>query len=189
VVQPEPPFKFGTLARLDRVKGIDILLNNLVRFRQQFPDTDWIFFHAGGGGDMPLIPNSIRENVNFIGPVDEPFEFLKSINVYLSGSLSESFNISVLEAISQGLPCLISDIRGHHHFIEAGVATGFRLDNSDDFCIKLDKILRKNDKDQLTQKKFLEGYSKDQNADKYLKFLQKVVYPQIPDLSDSGFGR
>lgn len=172
--QLKPPFKLGALARLDRIKGLDLLLNNLSCFRKMNPEIEWSFSHAGGGTDFPVIPEDLKDRVQFIGPVDEPFEFLRSLDVFLSSSLSEAFNISVLEAISQGLPCLISDIPGHHHFIKAGAASGFKIDQPTDFSFKLNELLKNVSPDSSAQKRFMEVHLSENSGEKYLIFLKQL---------------
>ena len=174
---PRSPFKFGTLARLDRIKGIDVLLKKLAHFSRKNPNIDWRFFHAGEGPDMPVIPFEIKERVCFVGWVKEPSEFLKTINIYISASISEAFNISVLEAVSQGLPCLVSDIPGHRQFIDGEVATGFSLEDDNDFSEKLACLLYGRPFKPKTHKIFLEEFSAENQTNRYLNW--------IVDLSES----
>lgn len=68
----------------------------------------------GGGDKLDDFTKKIKEknitNVHFIGFVDNVREKIADYDLYLSTSISETFGISVLEAISVGLPLLLSDI-------------------------------------------------------------------------------
>ena len=41
-------------------------------------------------------------------------------DVYLLPSIREGLNVSVMEAMSSGLPCIVSDIRGNRDMIDNG---------------------------------------------------------------------
>jgi glycosyltransferase involved in cell wall biosynthesis len=135
------PIRFGSIARLDSAKGVDQLLIHLSYFKNQHPEVNWTYTHAGYGDQIISIPENIQGQVKFIGKIDNPYLFLKEIDLYLACSRNEAFNISVLEALNMNLPCLISNVPGHEFFIEAGVATGFKQDDSDLFSDKLLKMI------------------------------------------------
>ena len=57
-------------------------------------------------------------NIKVIGFVDNPNIFLNISNVYVSFSKTEGFPISVIEALSNNLLVLLSDIPAHNEFME-----------------------------------------------------------------------
>lgn len=48
--------------------------------------------------------------VQHVGPVDDPFEFLRSGHVFLLASRFEGFSNALLEAMVVGLPCIATDV-------------------------------------------------------------------------------
>ena len=63
--------------------------------------------------------NKIR-NVNLLGERKDVFKYLYSSDIFLSTSLYEGLPISILEAMSVGLPILASDVIGNCDTIENG---------------------------------------------------------------------
>ncbi|MEG0844250.1 MAG: glycosyltransferase [Romboutsia sp.] len=58
-----------------------------------------------------------NENILFKGKVDNVDKYLKSSDYYISASLSEGLPNSVLEAMSTGIPCILSKIKPHEEII------------------------------------------------------------------------
>jgi glycosyltransferase involved in cell wall biosynthesis len=136
------PLRLAGISRYDYAKGIDLLLKNLTLFKQKNPEITWIFSLAGDG-DRSLfeIPKEISKQVILLGQVSNPIEFLSSQDIYLANSRWEAFNISVLEAISQGLPALISSVPGHEYFIQQNAALGFNATDPNEFNQKLKALI------------------------------------------------
>lgn len=72
-----------------------------------------------GGGDVldqcrRYADESGIKNVHFLGPVphDQLPELYGSADLFLSTSIYEGLSLSLLEAMSSGLPCIVSDIPG-----------------------------------------------------------------------------
>ncbi len=73
---------------------------------------------AGGGDRLDLCRKYASEremkNVHFLGPVpyDQLPELYGSADLFLSTSIYEGLSLSLLEAMSSALPCIVSDISG-----------------------------------------------------------------------------
>jgi len=134
--------QLGSISRFDYSKGVDLLFSNLLYFLKSYPDLQWQFHLAGAGDLKPNIPHEIQSRVFLHGAISDPYEFLKNLDIYIANSRWESFNITVAEALASHLPTLLSRVSGHEYFINAGVATGFALDDPRDFCEKLLTIIR-----------------------------------------------
>jgi len=135
------PIKVGSISRFDHQKGIDLLFANLSQFAKQNPSLEWTFELAGGGPLQFIVPENIRDRVKMIGVIREPIEFLRTLDIYVANSRWESFNISVIEALSQGLPLLISNVAGHEYFIKNRVAIGFEAQDAAQFSNKLKLLM------------------------------------------------
>ncbi|WP_196581788.1 glycosyltransferase [Aliivibrio fischeri] len=84
-------------------------------------------------GDGPLI-NSLKEavtghNIIFTGVVDNINELLSVSDCFIMFSKSEGFPNSVIEALSVGLPCLLSDIPSHRD-VSKMISYGVKLFSS-----------------------------------------------------------
>ena len=87
-------------------------------------------------GDGPLLDATKRSaaqygNISFKGKVDNVDDYLMAADCFISTSLSEGLPNSVIEALSWGLPTILSDIPAHReiHQIEKRSGDLFSLDN------------------------------------------------------------
>jgi glycosyltransferase involved in cell wall biosynthesis len=123
---PTPtPFTLLFLGRLGRRKGIFTLLESLVNVVRRFPKTSLL---CGGDGDIDLAREhatalGVDRNVKFLGWVDgdEKVKLLRSSTIYVLPSFAEGVPISVLEAMSAGLPVVSTTVGGIPDVITTGV--------------------------------------------------------------------
>lgn len=72
----------------------------------------------------------IEDQFHLIGYRSDVPELYKMADVYLLPSIREGLNVSVMEAMSSGLPCIVSDIRGNRDMIDEGKG-GFLFKSQD----------------------------------------------------------
>lgn len=116
----------------------------------------------------------INEKIKFIGKTDKIVEYLQLSDIFLSSSESEGLPNGVIEAISCGIPVLISNIQQHLEIFKeikyAGVS--YELGNIEDFSNKMLKIIEYNNENcniKLTELT-MENMSK-----KYVEYYKKVL--------------
>ena len=107
------------VARLTALKRQDILLQAL----RVIPDCEITLIGAGNERE-PLhqlaLEYGISEKVHFLGiiPRNTVYIQIRSHDLYVSSSSYEGLPISVLEAMSCGVPCVVSDIEQHREIQE-----------------------------------------------------------------------
>ena len=148
----------GTLARLDPVKNLTCLIRFVFKWKTMEGELPCYFLIAGKGGErdylLRLIKDySLEEDVYLLGEIEKPLNFLACLDVYTSCSLSEGLPLSVLEAMSMPLPCLLSNIEGHRCLaVDDGVSL-FSDKEFDDFKGKLERLLHDGQyKDELCKR-------------------------------------
>lgn len=109
--------------KLNKGKGLETLLRAWQRLTAAYPDIHLVL--AGGGGMHFLSCETalrrmvetatLQDSVQFTGYVNNIHEYLQASNYFVLPSESESFGISLIEAMACGLPCI-------------GTATGGILD-------------------------------------------------------------
>jgi len=113
--QPGTALRLGSLGRLHRVKGYDVLIAALAQLRAGgFTAPVPFEIEIAGDGDLhdELIARASAAGVDqlrFIG-FTEPRVFLASLHLYLQPSRSEGLCIAAHEAMQAGLPVLASAV-------------------------------------------------------------------------------
>ena len=149
----------GTLARFDYQKGLDLLVESISNNHFFFRENNIRMKIAGNGEEFESIKNLIRERkiediIILKGEVLNPVQFLAGLDIYTSFSRGEGLPLSVLEAMSCPLPCLLSNVPGHHDLAKNGEALMFNPECSDDFKNQILK-LRNN---EIKRKVSFNGY-------------------------------
>lgn len=89
----------------------------------------------------------IPDNLEVIGPVVDPIQWLSSLDVFISTSTSDGQYMNSLEAMAAGAVCLLSNVPAHEKFEQQHAAILFKPDSVEDFSralnsVKTDKALR-----------------------------------------------
>ena len=113
----------GSLARLDAIKGVDVLLRAL----PDHPDATAVV--VGDGEErtgLHALAHSlgISERVVFTGWSDHARDFLTTFDVYVQASRAEGLPVAVIEAMLAGLPVIATDVGAVRDAVVHG-ETGF----------------------------------------------------------------
>ena len=115
------------IARLARLKRLDLLLQALVVLSQQRPTTLRCVIVGQGPLEDALKAQAnalgLADTVVFVGHHDDPRIFLEAADVYVTSSEREGFGLALVEAMAYELPCVATDIGGHDEVL-ADRATG-----------------------------------------------------------------
>ena len=105
--------------------------------------TDRIFVFCGDGNLFSEIKEATKElnNVILTGNVDNIDEYFQASDYYISTSLSEGLPMSVIEAMSCGLPVIISDIEQHKYVLKENSGMLYKTGDTDDLISKIRDIL------------------------------------------------
>lgn len=115
------PVRFITCGRLHTVKGFDILLKAL---RELHDDGHRAQLIVGGAGPELTALTKLRdeldlqEDVEFTGWIDDTQRFLDRGDIYVLSSRTESFGISLLEAMARGLPIVSTRCQGPSQLLD-----------------------------------------------------------------------
>ena len=130
-----------TVARLERTKGVDLVLESLPALARAMPALRYVV--TGDGSERDRLRDHARRLgverlVTFTGPVDETSKLaLYSLcDVYVMpsrlvpGQPWEGFGMAFLEAAMSGKPCVAGRVGGTADAVDDGV-TGFLVDTTD----------------------------------------------------------
>lgn len=113
----------GSAGRLFPVKDYSFMVDvarDLCRRKDQIR-----FVLAGDGPDMIQLSGKIKEygieeKFQLLGHVNDMIQFYQSIDIYLNTSKHEGMPVTVLEAMSHGIPVVAPDIGGLKELISSG---------------------------------------------------------------------
>ena len=173
----------GIIARLDKVKDHETFLRAAKTLIDDKKDV--IFLIAGNGNDEKRLISlceefNIKENVHFIGFIDDPFSFFNAIDINTLTSLSESFPYAVLEGALMKKPIISTNVGGLKELIIDG-ETGYLVDVGDyrELAKKMNIFL--DDKDKLEEigknlyEKVKNEFSSDAMAEEHVKIYKEII--------------
>ncbi len=113
---PNDAVVVGCMARIDPVKGIDLLISALARLKQRFPKLWFLLIGSGNAEYVAKVTGMIRDQgleswttmPGFLSGVDKS-DALASTQIYAQLSWRENFSYTVAEAMAAGLPSVLSD--------------------------------------------------------------------------------
>lgn len=121
---PGPANHLITVARLEAVKDIATILRAVARLRQASCDVR-LDVHGDGAERASLqalaAELSIADAVVFHGMTADIASALASAGVYVSSSLSEGISLTILEAMSVGLPVVATAVGGTPEIVRDGI--------------------------------------------------------------------
>jgi len=115
---------FGCVARLDPVKNFPGLIHAFdTSLKKGIPAKLLIV------GDGPLMPElrlqvdslGREKDIILTGARTDVAECLRTMDIYVQASFYEGFSMTILEAMSSGLPILAYNVGGTHEMVEDGV--------------------------------------------------------------------
>lgn len=122
----------GTVARLSKEKQLDYVIN----LAKQMPD--YFFVIVGEGPEEKKLKHLAKDlnNIQFAGFQKNPSEYYNIFDAFVLASKIEGTPLSILEAMSSGVPVFSNMVGAIPDIIENGV-TGFKLTSDINEDIKL----------------------------------------------------
>jgi glycosyltransferase involved in cell wall biosynthesis len=127
-IKPEATI-FGTIARLDPIKNHDMMLHAFASTKKSIPNA--VLIIVGDGELMQTLQAlakrlKLDDSVIFTGYISYPKDYLALFDIFLLSSLSEGTSMTLLEAMSLGKPCVVTDAGGNKEIVihrETGLVT------------------------------------------------------------------
>lgn len=119
----------GTVGRLVEVKDQMTMITAFKRVKDIYPNS--IFMIVGDGPLLEALKNMVfnndlDRNVIFLRNRNDIAEILNIMDVFLLTSLSEGTSVALLEAMSSGVPAIVTDVGGNPSIVDDGI-NGFLI--------------------------------------------------------------
>ncbi|MDB4476062.1 glycosyltransferase [bacterium] len=120
---PKDATVLGSIARFDPIKNHQMMLKAFRLIVDVHPKSRLLL--VGDGEERTAIEAEIdaldlSENVILPGYISQPAVWLEAMDVFLLSSFSEGTSMTLLEAMSLGKPCVVTDVGGNPEIILNG---------------------------------------------------------------------
>ena len=137
----------GTLTRLDRQKGNDILIKHFSKLIADQPDKKFKLLIAGEGKEKETLSKLIAKlelsnHISLLGSIANPLEFLYAIEVFISASRGEGMPYTLIEALSMETKIVASRVAGHIDLLSEQCL--FNLNDFESFATRINDIQKSN---------------------------------------------
>lgn len=131
-------------------KGQDILVKAVEQLLPEYPAIHCYFAGEVFKGQECeynkiseyLMEHKLTNNVSFCGSTNNIPDFLSKMDIFILPSRYEGFGISLIEAMSTGLPCIASKLQGPEEIINSPkLGLLFDPDNTNDLVLKIKEMI------------------------------------------------
>lgn len=122
----------GTVSRLDKVKNQRMMIDAFAELLKTHPTA--VLLMIGDGPERSALERrvaalNISESVRFTGFINRPAQYLGLMNIFLLSSFTEGTSMTLLEAMSLGIPAVATHVGGNPEIVIDG-QTGFLTENN-----------------------------------------------------------
>lgn len=171
----------GTVSRLDKVKNQRMMIDAFAELLESHPTA--VLLMVGDGPERPALEKrvvalNIAESVRFTGFINRPAQYLGLMNIFLLSSFTEGASMTLLEAMSLGIPAVATHVGGNPEIVVDG-QTGFLTENNNKeaFLSAMLKLLENpglwQSCSRLSRERFNENYSINHMASQYTAIYQQ----------------
>ena len=157
------------------LKAFKIILN-------KHPDT--VLFIIGDGEERELLQSlvvelEVKDKVLFTGYITQPVDYLALMDIFLLSSLSEGTSMTLLEAMSLGKPCVVTDAGGNGEIIDHSVngivtVNGNEVAFADGINELLDNASKRKSMAKSSFQRYQQRFSVSQMVDKYQEIYRTI---------------
>lgn len=183
---PENAILIGSVARLEAVKGQDVILRAAPKILARFPNVHFVFL---GDGTLKeeykrlAASLGIERHVSFTGFAEDPTAYQRHFKLNVNASRgTETSCLAISECLSLGIPTVASDFGGNTEMIkdfENGLI--FSSDNPHALSDAVIRLLSDGELykklSQGARKSYLESFSLDRMTEKY-----RILYSNLGNL-------
>lgn len=163
------------VARLSRAKNPIRFLQIILEIKKSNPSIKAVW--VGDGEMLEDIQNKckdlgLKNNIDYVGFKSNPYSYMNDSKIFMLTSDWEGYGLVAFEALSLGLPCIVSNVGGLPKIVDD--SCGILCNNDGEFSEFANKLL--NDK-RMLEKFSLNSIKKSEtldNVNKYFKELKKI---------------
>ncbi len=165
----------GNISHFTRRKGADQLIEMLTIC----PEAALLL--VGDGKELPELVSlsrskGVQDRCLFLGARDDVQGYFRFLDVYAMTSRSEAFGLSLVEAVSAGVPVVCSDIGTFRELFDETEVTFFELEDIESLkTATLTALAEKREKTIRAHGRFLDNYTAGKMAERYLALYEALM--------------
>lgn len=166
----------GTVCRLVPVKNLEFLIGCMPSIYEKVPECKLIIVGDGPSKEQLVMYAKslcIDSRITFVGERTDVEKLLPVFDIYVCTSLSEGTSMTILEAMSCGLPVVASAVGGNSRLVDNSNGRLFPLNDADAFKRSIIELLEGNElrekAGQVSRDKIEADYDFDDVVMKYEK--------------------
>jgi len=189
--------KVISVSNLYPVKRVDKIAESLNYYCNKRKSISLEWHHYGDGGELEKVqviqkqsPKNLKVFLHARVSNNTIHEVLAegAFNCFINLSLSEGIPVSIMEAISYGIPILATDVGGVSEIVKQEVGELLEVDFSkEDFVTSLDTVLERLEFNQDSRRKIQSFWSTNFSADEnYQQFVEEIkqIFPERTEKID-----
>jgi len=143
---PDDAFVIGTISRLEPIKNQKMTVQCFAALYRRY-DNVWLLVVGDGTDRISLEAQAksldVEDRIVFTGFIGDPAIYLSLFNVFVLPSFTEGTSMTLLEAMSFGIPCVASRVGGTPEVVSDN-RTGilFDVNKLDEFTIGVERLIR-----------------------------------------------
>ena len=169
--------------RLEKLKGVDVLLEAISRVVQSVPDLKVLI--AGSGSYKDELKNlveklNLKNNVKFLGFIseDKKYQYYKACKLVVVPTRWDCQPFTIFEAAACGVPVIVSDMANEEFVIDGETGLRFKSDGVEDLSNKIlflwndDKLREKMGKSAILR---AQEFDWSRIAERFVVTYQEIV--------------
>jgi glycosyltransferase involved in cell wall biosynthesis len=177
------PMMVGSAGRMFPVKDFKLLVEIASKVITVMDDVDFVIAGNGPQSDLlqeRIVSHGLTNRFCLPGHIHEMDTFYQDLDIYINTSVHEGIPMSVLEAMSHGLPVVAPNVGGFPEIVEEGV-TGYLIDNRDPsmFAARCIELLSDTEKRKhmarAARQRVVDHFSREAMVKMYYQLYQKVL--------------
>lgn len=177
----ENKFIIGSVGRLAYPKNFEFLINIFPELLNM--NSKICCLIIGSGPEYQrynkyISAKNLGKYMYLVGSLEEAYKYFKAFDIFVLPSIYEGFSITLIEALSAGIPILTSDVGGNAELLNYSYDQIFRLNDEIDFINKFNRIMTNPELRQSIMrknKKLSSRYSSAKMGNKYLEIYQDLI--------------
>jgi sugar transferase (PEP-CTERM/EpsH1 system associated) len=134
----------GTVCRLDPIKNLEFMICSLLLILKNVPSAKLLIVGDGPSRrklEETAMDAGLAKTVFFTGNRDDVEKIMPVFELYACTSFSEGTSMTILEAMSCGVPIVASAVGGNRSLVDTGTGSLFPPGNSDAFVKAITRLL------------------------------------------------